>query len=161
MNKKEIIDELHKMGYEVKEETLVKNGVNVLGVSIIDSDRFMIPVFHIDDIIKKAESIGATARAVAEEMLDIIIPDLPFESGDEVVVLLSGLGATPVMEQYIVYNRVEEILTEKGIKVHRSYVGNYFTSLEMMGVTLTVMKLDDELKECIDMPANSVGLKQF
>lgn len=59
MNKKEIIDELHKMGYEVKEETLVKNGVNVLGVSIIDSDRFMIPVFHIDDIIKKAESIGA------------------------------------------------------------------------------------------------------
>ena len=74
-------------------------------------------------------------------MLDIIIPDLPFESGDEVVVLLSGLGATPVMEQYIVYNRVEEILTEKGIKVHRSYVGNYFTSLEMMGVTLTVKRL--------------------
>ena len=102
-----------------------------------------------------------TADDIAEEMLDIIIPDLPFESGDEVVVLLSGLGATPVMEQYIVYNRVEEILTEKGIKVHRSYVGNYFTSLEMMGVTLTVMKLDDELKECIDMPANSVGLKQF
>ena len=101
------------------------------------------------------------ADDIAEEMLDIIIPDLPFESGDEVVVLLSGLGATPVMEQYIVYNRVEEILTEKGIKVHRSYVGNYFTSLEMMGVTLTVMKLDDELKECIDMPANSVGLKQF
>ena len=65
------------------------------------------------------------------------------------------------MEQYIVYNRVEEILTEKGIKVYRSYVGNYFTSLEMMGVTLTVMKLDDELKECIDMPENSVGLKQF
>lgn len=102
-----------------------------------------------------------TADDIAEEMLDIIIPDLPFESGDEVVVLLSGLGATPVMEQYIVYNRVEEILTEKGIKVYRSYVGNYFTSLEMMGVTLTVMKLDDELKECIDMPANSVGLKQF
>ena len=102
-----------------------------------------------------------TADEIAEEMLDIIIPDLPFESGDEVVVLLSGLGATPVMEQYIVYNRVEEILTEKGIKVHRSYVGNYFTSLEMMGVTLTVMKLDDELRECIDMPANSVGLKQF
>ncbi len=102
-----------------------------------------------------------TADDIAEEMLDIIIPDLPFESGDEVVVLLSGLGATPVMEQYIVYNRVEEILTEKGIKVHRSYVGNYFTSLEMMGVTVTVMKLDDELKECIDMPANSVGLKQF
>lgn len=102
-----------------------------------------------------------TASEIADEMLDIIIPDLPFESGDEVVVLLSGLGATPVMEQYIVYDRVEDVLAEKGIKVHRSYVGNYFTSLEMMGVTLTVMKLDDELKECIDMPANSAGLKQF
>ncbi len=102
-----------------------------------------------------------TAKEIADEMLDLILPDLPFESGDEVAVLLSGLGATPVMEQYIVYDRVEEVLEEKGIKVYRSYVGNYFTSLEMMGVTLTVMKLDDELKECIDMPVNSAGLKQF
>ena len=102
----------------------------------------------------------AKADKIAERMLDLILPDLPFASGDEVVVLLSGLGATPVMEQYIVYNRVEEILQENGIEVHKVYVGNYFTSLEMMGVTLTVMKLDDELKECIDMPANSIGLKQ-
>lgn len=103
----------------------------------------------------------ATADKMAEMMLDLILPDLPFAKGDEVVVLLSGLGATPVMEQYIVYNKVEEILGEKGISVHKAYVGNYFTSLEMMGVTLTVMKLDDELKECIDMPADSVGLKQL
>ena len=102
-----------------------------------------------------------TADEIAQMMLDIIIPDLPFEAGDEVVVLLSGLGATPVMEQYIVYNKVEEILTEKNIRVHKSYVGNYFTSLEMMGVTLTVMKLDEELKTLIDMPADSVGLKQL
>ena len=101
------------------------------------------------------------ADEMAAEMVDIILPDLPFASGDEVVVLLSGLGATPVMEQYIVYNKVEELLAEKGIKVYKAYVGNYFTSLEMMGVTLTVMKLDDELKECIDMPADSVGLKQL
>ncbi|MCI9486475.1 MAG: dihydroxyacetone kinase subunit DhaK [Lachnospiraceae bacterium] len=102
-----------------------------------------------------------TADEMAAEMVDIILPDLPFTSSDEVVVLLSGLGATPVMEQYIVYNKVEELLAEKGIKVYKAYVGNYFTSLEMMGVTLTVMKLDDELKECIDMPADSVGLKQL
>lgn len=102
-----------------------------------------------------------TADEIAAEMVNIILPDLPFASGDEVVVLLSGLGATPVMEQYIVYNKVEELLAEKGIKVYKAYVGNYFTSLEMMGVTLTVMKLDDELKECIDMPADSVGLKQL
>lgn len=102
-----------------------------------------------------------TADEMAQIMLDIILPDYPFVSGDEVVVLLSGLGATPVMELYILYNKVEELLTEKGIKVHRSYVGNYFTSLEMMGATLTLMKLDDELKELIDEEANTMGLKQF
>ncbi len=102
-----------------------------------------------------------TADEIAEQMLEILLPDLPFQTGDEVAVLLSGLGATPVMEQYIVYHKVAEILAGKEIKVHRAYVGNYFTSLEMMGVTLTVMRLDAELKELIDMPAESVGLTQF
>jgi phosphoenolpyruvate---glycerone phosphotransferase subunit DhaK len=102
-----------------------------------------------------------TADEMAQMMLDVILPDYPFVSGDEMVVIVSGLGATPVMELYILYNKIEEILTDKGIKVHRSYVGNYFTSLEMMGATLTMMKLDAELKELIDEEANSVGLKQF
>ena len=102
-----------------------------------------------------------TANEIAKKITEIILPDLPFNSGDEVVVLLSGLGATPVMEQYIVYNEVENILKEKGIAVYKSYVGNYFTSLEMMGITLTIMKLDDELKELIDIPVESVGLTQF
>jgi phosphoenolpyruvate---glycerone phosphotransferase subunit DhaK len=102
-----------------------------------------------------------TANEVAEQMLDIILPDLPFVAGDEVAVLLSGLGATPVMEQYIIYNHVEELLREKNIHIYRSYVGNYFTSLEMMGATLTIMKLDSELKELLDMPVDTMGLKQF
>lgn len=101
-----------------------------------------------------------SAAGIAKRMTDIVLPDYPFESGDDVVVLVSGLGATPVMELYVYYNEVEKILTEKGIHVHRSYVGNYFTSLEMMGVTLTMMKLDDELKELIDAPCYSMGLKQ-
>lgn len=92
-------------------------------------------------------------------MLDLILPDLPYAAGDEVAVLLSGLGATPVMEQYIVYKKVAEILADRGITVYKSYVGNYFTSLDMMGVTLTLMKLDEELKECIDLPVNSVGFE--
>ena len=64
------------------------------------------------------------------------------------------------MELYVLYDEIEKLLSEKGIKVHRSYVGNYFTSLEMSGATLTIMKLDDELKELVDMPAYSMGLKQ-
>ena len=86
--------------------------------------------------------------------------DVPFTSGDEVAVLVSGLGATPVMEQYIFYDEVERCMKEAGISVYRSYVGNYFTSLEMNGVTLTVMKLDEELKECLDMDCACVGLTQ-
>ncbi len=102
-----------------------------------------------------------SANEMAQMMTDIILPDLPFTSGDDAVVLVSGLGATPVMELYILYNRVEAILGEAGIHVYRPYVGNYFTSLEMMGVTLTVMKLDDELKTLIDLEADSMGLKQL
>ena len=102
-----------------------------------------------------------SADQMAEMMLDLILPDLPFVSGDEVVVLVSGLGATPVMELYLLYSRIADLLTEKGIKVHRTYVGNYFTSLDMMGVTLTVMKVDDELRELVDMEAESMGITQF
>jgi len=102
-----------------------------------------------------------TAAQIAERMCNVILPDYPFVEGDEVVVLVSGLGATPVMELYILFNEVEKIMSAKGIKIYRSYVGNYFTSLEMQGATLTVMKLDDELKECIDYEADAVSFKQF
>ncbi len=98
---------------------------------------------------------------VARRMCDVVLLDLPFQKRDEVVVLISGLGSTPVMELYILYNDVTAILNKMGIRVHCSYVGNYFTSLEMAGATLTLMKLDDELKSCMDYEADSVGLRQF
>jgi dihydroxyacetone kinase-like protein len=65
------------------------------------------------------------------------------------------------MELYILYATVADLLGQSGIRVHRSYVGNYFTSLEMMGVTLTLMKVDGELKELVDLEADSAGLTQF
>lgn len=101
-----------------------------------------------------------TAAEMAQRMCDKILPDLPFTAGDEVVVLVSGLGSTPLLEQYIFFNEVEKILSSKDITIHYSLVGNYFTSLEMAGVTLTIMKLDQELKECIDYEAYSVSLKK-
>ncbi|MCL2058077.1 MAG: dihydroxyacetone kinase subunit DhaK [Oscillospiraceae bacterium] len=101
------------------------------------------------------------ADEIAALMLDIILPDLPFESGCEVAAIVSGLGATPLMETYILYNRAHDILAEKGITVYRSYVGNYFTSLEMMGITVTLMRIDDELKGLIDAEADSMGIAQF
>ena len=102
-----------------------------------------------------------SASEVSKRMCDVILPDLPFEATDQVVVLLSGLGSTPLLELYILYDEVEKILKQRSISIHRAYVGNYFTSLEMAGATLSVMKLDDELKACIDYPANAVSFKQF
>ena len=102
-----------------------------------------------------------SAQQMARRMCDLVLPDLPFQTGDEVAVLVSGLGATPVMELYVLYNEIEKIMKERGISIHRSYVGNYFTSLEMMGATLSVMKLDDELRELLDVPVETMGLKQF
>ena len=101
-----------------------------------------------------------TAAQMARRMVGVVLPDLPVESGDELAVLVSGLGATPVMELYVLYNEIEKLISAKGVKIYRAYAGNYFTSLEMMGATLTVMKLDDELKRLLDMPCSSMGLTQ-
>ena len=99
-----------------------------------------------------------SASEMAEMMLKIVLPDLPIICGDRVAVLISGLGATPVMEQYILYGEVAGRLQDLGISVAFNLVGNLFTSLEMMGVTLTLMKLDDELEACLKAPCSSVGL---
>lgn len=102
-----------------------------------------------------------SAKKMAERMVQAVTEDYPFVAGDEVVVLVSGLGATPVMELYVLYNEIDQLLKEKGIQTYRAYVGNYFTSLDMMGATLTVMKLDEELKELMDLPVASMGLTQL
>ncbi len=99
-----------------------------------------------------------SADEIARTMVDTILNDLPFIAGDKVAVLLSGLGATPDMELHILYSKVADLLDENNIQVHRSFVGNYFTSLEMIGATLTIMRLDDELKQLLDLPAQSLGM---
>ncbi len=102
-----------------------------------------------------------TAGQMAKRMVDQIVPDYPFQEGDEVAVLVSGLGATPIMELYVLYDEIDKILKGKGIHIYKAYVGNYFTSLDMAGASLSIMKLDGELKTLIDIPVNTVGLKQF
>lgn len=101
-----------------------------------------------------------SAAAMAERMLAPILADRDFTQDQSVVVLVSGLGATPVMELYIFYAEVERQLRAKGLRIHRCYVGNYFTSLEMMGVTLTLLGLDAELSNLTDQPCRSIGMTQ-
>ena len=101
------------------------------------------------------------ADQITSEMMERILEDLPFETGDEVAVLVNGLGATPLDEQYIVTRKINAILEEKGIRGYRYYVGEYATSLEMAGLSISLLKLDDELKELLDYPANTPFFKQY
>ncbi len=100
----------------------------------------------------------ASAAGMADLLLGALLPDLPFAPDDRVAVVLSGLGATPLMEQYILYGEVARRLQERGITVAFQRVGNLFTSLEMMGVTLTLMRLDAELEACLKAPCQCAAL---
>ncbi|MEZ7898373.1 MAG: dihydroxyacetone kinase subunit DhaK [Flaviflexus sp.] len=102
----------------------------------------------------------ASADDIVDELLNAVVSDLPFEEGDEVALMINGLGGTPISEQYILYGIAHRKLEEKGIKVWRSYVGEYCTSLEMAGASLTLLKVDDELKDLLLAPAE-IAIRTF
>ena len=97
----------------------------------------------------------ATADEVAGRMAEAILADLGAAGGDRVAVMVNGLGATPAEELYILYRRVHDLLAGRRISVHRAYVGEYATSMEMAGASLTIFRLDDELARLLDAPARS------
>lgn len=102
-----------------------------------------------------------TAEETAEHLLTKILEDMKPKAGAEVAVMINGLSGTPLMELYIINKKVNEMLCEKGIKVHKTFVGEFMTSLEMAGCSVTILKLDDELKELLDEPADTPSFKVF
>ncbi len=94
-----------------------------------------------------------SANEIVDILLNAIVPDLPFVAGDEVALMVNGLGGTPISELYLLYGIAHKKLAEKGIKVFRSYVGEYCTSLEMAGAHISLLKVDDELKKLLLAPA--------
>jgi phosphoenolpyruvate---glycerone phosphotransferase subunit DhaK len=94
-----------------------------------------------------------SANEIVDILLDAIVPDLPFESGDEVALMVNGLGGTPISELYLLYGIAHKKLANQGISVFRSYVGEYCTSLEMAGAHVSLLKVDDEIKELLLAPA--------
>lgn len=103
----------------------------------------------------------STADNIAEQLVNKILNDITIENGDEVAVMVNGLSGTPLMELYIVNKKVQEMLEEKGIKVHKTFVGEYMTSLEMAGCSVSILKLDDELKGLLDAKADTPAFKVF
>jgi len=93
------------------------------------------------------------ADAIVDELLDAVAGDLPYQSGDNVALMVNGLGGTPISELYIIYRRAHQQLADRGITVKRSYVNEYCTSLDMAGASLTLVRLDDEIEALLAAPA--------
>jgi dihydroxyacetone kinase-like protein len=101
----------------------------------------------------------APAKEIAEQLLEPVISDLSLGSGDSVIVLCNGMGGTPLIELYLMYGEFAKILDGRGVTVARSLVGNYITSLEMAGCSITLVKADEELVGLWDAPVNTPGLR--
>ena len=101
-----------------------------------------------------------SADAIVDELLDAVVSDLPFSSGDRVAVMVNGLGGTPISELYLVYGRAHRRLADQGMTIARNYVGEYCTSLDMAGCSITLVKLDDEIEALLKAPAE-IAIRVF
>ncbi|HEX2901845.1 MAG TPA: dihydroxyacetone kinase subunit DhaK [Jatrophihabitans sp.] len=99
------------------------------------------------------------ADQIVQTLLSAVVEDLPFRSGDRTLLFVNGMGGTPQMELYLAYGVARRLLAEQGIEVSRSLVGNYITSLEMQGFSITLLKLDDELEQLWDAPVHTAALR--
>lgn len=124
----------------------------------IEDGKMEFGVGHHGEPGMKIEDIKP-ANEIAREMTNTILNDIDSESSNEVAVIVSGLGATPLMELYILYDEIEKCLNENEVSVYRVFIGNYVTSLDMNGAALTIMKLDEELKKLLDFEGESKGIE--
>jgi dihydroxyacetone kinase-like protein len=104
------------------------------------------------------EHIGPASQ-IAERLMTPIVEDLPFSSGDKVLAFVNGMGGTPLIELYVVYAEVAKLAQEHGLQIERNLIGNYITSLEMQGCSITLVKLDDEMTRYWDAPVNTPALR--
>jgi dihydroxyacetone kinase-like protein len=104
------------------------------------------------------EKIGPASQ-IAERLMTPIVEDLPFSSGDRVLAFMNGMGGTPLIELYVMYGEVARLAQEAGLTIERNLIGNYITSLEMQGCSITLLKLDDEMVRYWDAPVNTPGLR--
>ncbi|WP_190821661.1 dihydroxyacetone kinase subunit DhaK [Saccharopolyspora pogona] len=151
---KRIVSQVRSMGMAVNAPTVphvgqpsfdlaadeMEIGIGIHG----EPGRARVPLASADDIVRR--------------LLDPIVEDLPFASGDDVLLFTNSMGGTPLLELYLAHGIAERLLAERGIRVRRRLVGPYITSLEMQGMSLTLLKLDDELTELWDAPVHTAAL---
>ena len=100
-----------------------------------------------------------SADEITQALMTPILDDLPFSSGDRVLAFVNGMGGTPLIELYVIYNKVAQLCAERGLKIERNLVGSYITSLEMAGTSITLLKLDDDLIRLWDAPVHTPALR--
>lgn len=147
-------DNIRSMGVAISAGSIPENGAPTFELG---DDEIEIGMgIHGEPGVARRKLIPADQ--LVTEMMDLILADLPFQRDDEVCLLVNNLGATTLMELFIVNRRIRKILEKKGIGVHDTLVGNYCTSLEMAGFSISLMKLDAELKKYYDVPVTSPAL---
>lgn len=100
-----------------------------------------------------------SADEITTMLAEAVISDLPFKSGDKVIAMVNGMGATPLLELYVIFNKLNQICEGKGITIARNLIGPYITSLDMAGCSITLLKADDELLQLWDAPVKTPGLR--
>jgi dihydroxyacetone kinase-like protein len=99
------------------------------------------------------------AAEIAQMLASAVLDDLPYKSGDQVLAFVNGMGGTPLIELYVMYNELVKICAGRGVKIARNLIGPYITSLEMAGCSFTLLKLDDDLTKLWDAPVKTAGLR--
>jgi len=162
------LEEVHKVASRVVENVRTKGmalspcivpAVGKPGFELADDEMEIGLGIHGEPGIKRTKVLPA--EALAADLCGSVIEDLPFRAGDKVAVMVNGLGGTPLMELYILERSIASICAEKGLRVHETLVGNYMTSLEMAGASVTLLKLDDELAVLLDEPALTPVLVRY
>lgn len=150
-----VIANVRSMGFALTSCTVPAKGTPTFTLAE-DEMEFGVGI-HGEPGIVREKIVGADQ--LAAKLLDRILGDLPFTSGNEVAVMVNGFGASPLQELFVLNNSVAKILAEKGIKIYRTFVGNYMTAIDMVGASITLLKLDSELKSFLDAPADTSALK--
>lgn len=145
----------HSMGMALSSETNPLTGKEIFEMN--DGDMEIGMGIHGEPGIRREKL--KPADEVVEEMMEYILNDIDFDEKAEIVVILNGLGGLPMMDQFICYRKVSQILDEKNVTVHRSLVGNYATSMDMIGMSITITMLNNELKEQLDFSCDAPFLR--
>ncbi|WP_313125251.1 dihydroxyacetone kinase subunit DhaK [Proteiniclasticum ruminis] len=144
-------DNTRSMGVALSSSTIPVKGGTIFDME--DGDMEIGMGIHGEPGVRRGKI--EPANQVVDEIMEHILKDFLLAEGDEVYTLVNGLGGLPLMDQYIIHNHLEEVLREKGVKIYKSLVGNYATSMDMIGMGITIVKVDAELKELLDYPVDT------